>query len=63
MLIIKPRKNESIEMMLKRYKRKFDKVKILKQLRDNQQFDKPSVKKRQKKQKAVYVEQMKKDDL
>jgi small subunit ribosomal protein S21 len=56
MLIIKNEKGENIERMLKRYKRKFDRTKVLKQLRDNQQFTKPSVKKRKQKQKAKYVE-------
>jgi len=56
MLIIKNERGENIERMLKRYKRKFDRTKVLKQLRDNQQFTKPSVRKRKIKQKAVYVE-------
>ena len=57
MLIIKNEKGENIERMLKRYKRKFDRTKVLRQLRDKQQFTKPSVKKRKQKQKAIYVEQ------
>jgi small subunit ribosomal protein S21 len=56
MLIIKNEKGESIERMLKRFKRKFDKTKVLKQLRDNQQFTKPSVRRRAEIQKAKYVE-------
>jgi len=57
MLIIKQQKGENIERMLKRYKRKFDRTKMLRQLRDNQQFTKPSVKRRKQKMKAIYVEQ------
>jgi len=57
MLIIKNERGENIERMLKRYKRKFDRTKVLRQLRDNQQFTKPSVRKRKIKQKAIYVEQ------
>jgi len=57
MLIIKNERGENIERMLKRYKRKFDRTKVLRQLRDNQQFTKPSVKRRKEKQKAIYVEQ------
>ena len=57
MLIIKNEKGENIERMLKRYKRKFDRTKVLRQLRDKQQFTKPSVKKRKQKMKAIYVEQ------
>ena len=57
MLIIKNEKGENIERMLKRYKRKIDRTKVLRQLRDKQQFTKPSVKKRKQKMKAIYVEQ------
>jgi small subunit ribosomal protein S21 len=57
MLIIKNEKGENIERMLKRYKRKFDRTKVLRQLRDKQQFTKPSVKRRKQLQKARYVEQ------
>ena len=57
MLIIKNEKGENIERMLKRYKRKFDRTKVLRQLRDKQQFTKPSVKRRKELQKARYVEQ------
>jgi len=56
MLIIKNDRGENIERMLKRYKRKFDKTKILKQLRENQQYVKPSVRRRAEIQKAKYVE-------
>ena len=57
MLIIKNERGENIERMLKRYKRKFDRTKVLRTLRDNQQFTKPSVKKRAQLKKAKYVEQ------
>lgn len=63
MLIIKPRKNEGIEMLLKRYKKKFEKVKILRQLRNNEYYEKPSVSKRKQKQKAIYKEKLKKDEM
>mgnify|MGYP005852352559 CR=1 FL=1 len=59
MLIIKPQKGENIERMLKRYKRKFDRTKVIRELRDRQQFIKPSVKKRAMKQKAKYVQKLK----
>jgi len=57
MLIIKNEKGENIERMLKLYKRKFDKTKVIKQLREREQFIKPSVKRRNQLQKAKYVEQ------
>lgn len=55
MLIIKIEEGLSIEKALKKYKRKVDKTKQTKQLRDRQQFDKPSSVKRNKKKKAIYI--------
>ena len=57
MLIIPVKEGEAIERALKRFKRKFDKTGTMKQLRARQQFNKPSVVKRQQKVKAIYVQQ------
>lgn len=48
---------DGIEKALKKYKRKFEKTKIMKQLRAKKEFVKPSVKKRNEIKKAKYVEQ------
>ncbi|WP_271405902.1 30S ribosomal protein S21 [Tenacibaculum soleae] len=56
MLIIPIKEGENIDRALKRYKRKFRDVKILKQLRDKKQFNKPSVVKRAQMMKASYVQ-------
>ena len=40
MLIIKVEERETIEKALKRYKKKFDKAKVVKQLRDRKHFTK-----------------------
>jgi small subunit ribosomal protein S21 len=58
MLLISVKENETIDKALKRYKKKFEKVKIMKQLRDRQQFTKPSVKRRKEILKARYKEQV-----
>ena len=55
MLIINV-KDDNIEMALKQYKRKVYRTKQLQNLRDLQDFTKPSVKKRLKLQKAKYLE-------
>ena len=57
MLIVKKGKNDSIDVMLKKLKNKVRKTKQTDELRNRQQFDKPSVKKRKQKLKAIYVEQ------
>lgn len=59
MLIIPIKDGENIDKALKRYKRKFDKTKTVRQLRARQQFDKPSVTNRAKVSKAYYVQRMK----
>lgn len=62
MIIIKQQKGENIERMLKRYKKKVDNTKVLKELRNRQEYTKPSVKKRKEKQKAIYIEKLKNDE-
>ena len=54
MLIIDVKDNESIERALKKYKRKFDRAGIMKELRSRKHFVKPSIKRRGEIQKAVY---------
>ena len=50
--------DEQKKEALKKFKRKFEKTGIVKELRSRQQFDKPSVTKRLKKERAVYVQQL-----
>ena len=56
MIIIKKRDKDSIDRMLKRYKRKCKQTKLIRQIREERHFTKPSDKKRLIKQKAVYRE-------
>jgi small subunit ribosomal protein S21 len=53
MLKIKIKKGENINSALKRLKRKFKDVGVLKELRKRKQFDKPSAVKRKAKLKAI----------
>ncbi|KXK22834.1 MAG: 30S ribosomal protein S21 [Bacteroidetes bacterium OLB12] len=46
MLIINIKENESIDKALKRFKKKFEKTGILRELRERTSFTKPSVKRR-----------------
>jgi small subunit ribosomal protein S21 len=62
MLIIKQEKGENIERMLKRFKKKFEKTKVLKELRARQAYTKPSIKNREEKKKAIYVQSLKRDE-
>jgi small subunit ribosomal protein S21 len=58
MLIIPIKDGENIDRALKRFKRKFDKTGAMRQLRARKQFIKPSVKNRQKIQKAQYIQNL-----
>ncbi len=48
---------DSIEKSIKKYKRKFENLKIGKQLRDRKHFKKKSVERRDEIKKAIYVQQ------
>lgn len=58
MLIIDSKDCENIDKALKKYKKKFEKSRILLQLRERQAFTKPSVKRRTEVLKAVYKQQL-----
>ncbi len=58
MLIIDSKDCENIDKALKKYKKKFEKSKILLQLRARQSFTKPSVKRRGEVLKAVYKQKL-----
>jgi len=63
-MIIVPIKNgENIERALKKLKRKFDKTGISKEIRERKKFTKPSVKNRQQKLKAIYIQQLKQEKI
>ena len=59
MIIIDVTKEKNIESALRIYKSKVQKTKQIQKLRDRQEFEKPSVKRRKEVLKAVYVEQIK----
>ncbi len=64
MLRIEIKDGENIERALKRYKRKHRNVKVMQNLRENQFFTKPSVKRRREVQKAEYIQNLRdKDDI
>ena len=55
MLIIPVKEGENIERALKKFKKKYDRTGVVKELRRRQQFIKPSVLKRKERLKAIYV--------
>lgn len=59
MIKIEIKEGENIERALKRYKRKHRNVKTMQNIRENQFFTKPSVKRRREIQKASYIQDLK----
>lgn len=59
MIIIPVKEGENIDKALKKYKRKFEKTGVVKELRERQKYTKPSIKKREEKLKAIYIQQIK----
>ncbi len=58
MIVVPVKEGENIERALKKFKRKFEKTGVVKELRRRQQYDKPSVIKRLAKEHAIYVQKM-----
>lgn len=58
MLVINIKENESIDKALKRFKKKFEKTGVLRELRSRTSFEKPSVRRRGTVLKAVYKQKL-----
>ena len=57
MIIVNVKENESIDKALKRFKKKFEKTGVLKELRSRTSYEKPSVRRRNEIIRAAYREQ------
>ena len=62
MIIMPIKEGENIERALKKFKRKYERTGVLKELRRRQYVTKPSVVSRENKLHAIYVEQMRRDE-
>jgi small subunit ribosomal protein S21 len=62
MIIVPVKEGESIDRALKKYKRKFEKTGVVKELRERQKFTKPSIIKREEKLKAIYIQQLRQQE-
>jgi small subunit ribosomal protein S21 len=56
MIYINVKENETLEKALKKYKKKYEKVGVVKELRSRQAFEKPSITRRMEIKKAAYRE-------
>ncbi|MCR5745257.1 MAG: 30S ribosomal protein S21 [Bacteroidales bacterium] len=62
MIIVQVKEGENIERALKKFKRKFEKTGVIRELRSRKTFEKPSVKKREMMSKAIYVQKLQLQD-
>lgn len=62
MIIVPVKDGENIEKALKKFKRKFEKTGIVKELRNRQAFEKPSVTKRKQVMHAIYVQKLRQNE-
>ena len=58
MIVVPVKEGENIEKALKRFKRKFEKTGVIKELRNRQAFEKPSVVNRKKVMRAIYIQKL-----
>lgn len=58
MLIVQIKEGDTIEKALKKYKKKFEKTGVVKELRNRKNFTKPSIRRREEVIKAVYKQKL-----
>lgn len=61
MIIIPIKEGENIERALKKFKRKFEKTGVIRELRSRQAYKKPSIKNRETLEHAKYVQKLQAD--
>jgi len=62
MIVIPVKEGENIERALKKFKRKFERTGVIKELRNRQAYTKPSIKKRQQKLRAIYIQKIQQEE-
>ena len=62
MLVVQVKEGESLEKALKKFKKKFEKTGVVKELRERQKFIKPSIKRRETVINAIYRQKLQKGE-
>ena len=62
MIVVNVKDNESIERALKRFKKKFERTGVLRELRSRSYYEKKSIRLRTQKLKAMYRNKMQQQD-
>jgi small subunit ribosomal protein S21 len=58
MIIVPLKEGENLERALKKFKRKFEKTGVIRELRSRQAFTKPSISRREEIKKAIYIQKL-----
>ena len=58
MIIVPVKEGENLERALKKFKRKFERTGVIKELRERQAYKRPSITKREEKLHAIYVQKL-----
>ncbi len=62
MIIIPIKDNEAIDRVLKKFKKKFERTGVVRELRERQAFEKPSITRRTEVLKAVYIQELRRQE-
>jgi small subunit ribosomal protein S21 len=62
MIVIPIKEGENIDRALKKFKRKFEKTGVIKELRNRQVYKKPSVANREQRIKAAYIQRLQNEE-
>ncbi len=62
MIVVPIKEGENIERALKKFKRKFEKTGVMRELRNRQAYTKESILRRDKMAKAIYLQQMRREE-
>lgn len=62
MIVVPLKEGENIERALKKFKRKYEKTGVIKELRSRQAFSKPSVNRREQVKKAIYIQKLQREE-
>jgi len=63
MIVVPIKDGENVDRALKKLKRKFEKIGIVKELRTRQKFTKKSVLIREQKRKAIYIQKLREKEI
>lgn len=62
MILVNVKENENLDKAIKKFKKKFEKTGVVRELRERQAFTKPSIKRRQQVIKASYKQSLQREE-